>query len=228
MIAASGLLPSNVAAPAWIEEGLASYFERPFGAVYGGGGLPSWSNLIGYKYQKSQGMGKGRDILLNVITDRYFRLAEDVSTDIDEPRDKLPEKVRDAWERARATSWALVYYLVKEQKMDRLLSYASEVADMPRDLDLDLRTLEGTFAKAFGLGDGKNALKLDQGRFEAFADNWSEFMNAVNLELPEVQRVSMEFRQSLSSQQGPPRKDGPQPGKLPPGKGPPPPPPPGR
>jgi hypothetical protein len=140
--------------------------------VYGAGGLPSWSNLVAFKHYKP-GLGKGRDVLLNVLNDRYFQMARHDSFELEEGREK-PEKAHDDWERARATSWALVYYLDRQQKMDRLLSYANELAQMPRDLELDQGALEGSFAKAFSLGDSKNARKLDPARAQEFADNWMD------------------------------------------------------
>jgi hypothetical protein len=196
LLAATGLLPSNVAVPEWIEEGLAAYFERPFGAVYGAGGLPSWSNLASFQHHKA-GLGKGRDILLNVLTDRYFRMARNASADLEEGRVKA-ERTFEHWERARATSWALVYYLHKEQKMDRLFSYANELAQMPRDLELNQYALERSFAKAFRLGDGKDVMQLDRSRLQTFADGWLEFMKTVELELPAQEVESMKTRQAKS------------------------------
>jgi hypothetical protein len=197
LLAATGLLPHNVAVPEWIQEGVAAYFERPFGAVYGAGGLPSWSNLVAFKHYKP-GLGKSRDILLNVLNDRYFQIARHDSEGLEEGREK-PEKTHEDWERARATSWALVYYLDKQQKMDRLFSYANELAQMPRDLELDQGALEGSFAKAFSLGDGKNARNLDRARLQDFADNWLEYMKTVSLELPGEEVESLKTRKANSS-----------------------------
>ncbi len=221
LLAASGVLPQNVVAPEWILEGLAAYFERPLGAVYGNGGLPSWSNLVSFKFHNlsPRTLGKGRDILIDTISDRYFHIAREASFDLDEPRDKFPEKVRDDWERARATSWALVYYLARDKKMDRLFRYAKEVGQMPRDLELNRQALEGSFAKAFALSDAKDALRLDADRLQLFADTWLEFMSRLNLELPDVETTSLQYRVDMATVVPP--KGGP----APKGKGPPPPPP---
>jgi hypothetical protein len=220
LLTASGVLPHNVAAPEWVLEGLASYFERPFGAVYGSGGLPSWSNFVPFKfhYTVSRTLGKGRDVLTSTISDRYFQIAREASLDLTEPRDKLPENVRDDWERARATSWALVYYLAKEQKMDRLFKYAAELSQMPRDLELNRQALEASFAKAFGLSDSKDALKLDATRLQVFADEWLEFMSKTHLEFLELEINGMKERTDGFTFT--PQKSGP----APKGKGPPPPP----
>jgi hypothetical protein len=199
LLAASGVLPRNVAAPEWIQEGIAAYFERPFGAVYGRGGLPSWSNLIAYKYHKARNLGNSGNILRQVITDRYFQIARRSSSDQDSFVSAMPahlrhEKEREDWERARATSWALVYYLVKERKADGLLRYMREIRQMPRDLELDARTLEGAFAKAFNLGDVKSPQKLDPAKFQKFADDWISDMEGVSLELSAVEIDSMKTR----------------------------------
>ncbi len=223
LLAASGLLPRQVAAPEWIQEGLAGYFERPFGAVYGSGGLPSWSNLIAFQHYLGHTPGKAREVLSNVISDRYFDMARDAAAESDPGNDKTAYKENADWERARATSWALVYYLISEQKLNQLLSYAGEIAQMPRDLELDDRALDACFAKAFGLADAHAPLKLDGSRVQDFADRWSEFMRRVNLEVPEVQNWYREVfnqRHGLGSQKNAPPPDAPR------GNGPPPPPPP--
>lgn len=221
LLAASGMLPRNVVAPEWLQEGLAAYFERPLGAVYGAGGLPSWSNLVAFKYHKDHGLGQGRDILQNVITDRYFQIARQASASGDET--KMSAKARADWERARATSWAFVYYLANQHKMDRLVSYANEIAQLPRDVELDQWALESAFAKAFGLGQAKNELVLDRSRLQAEADEWMNYITAVNLELPSVQLHSEKTRKA--NEDAKTRKPSAAP-KTPEGKAPPPPPPP--
>jgi hypothetical protein len=226
LLAASGLLPRQVAAPEWIQEGLASYFERPFGAVYGFGGLPSWSNLVAFKYNLDHGLGKGRDILNNVITDHYFEMARDIAADYDPNNEKAADKEQVDWQRARATSWALVYYLINKGDMDKLLNYANEIAQMPRDLDLDERALEACFATAFGLSDANDRLNLNASLVQSFADTWIEFMRRVVLEVREVEISSMAElgrRNGTESKKDGPAPNGPR-GTAPPPLPPPPPP----
>jgi hypothetical protein len=92
-----------------------------------------------------------------------------------------------------------VYYLDKQQKMDRLFSYAHDISQMPRDLELEEGVLEASFAKAFGLAEAKNAMKLDPGRLQGFADNWLEYMKTVFLELPGEEVESTKTRQANAS-----------------------------
>ena len=222
LLAASGLLPRQIAAPEWLQEGLAGYFERPLGAVYGFGGLPSWSNLVAFKYYQAHGLGKGRSVLTNVITDRYFTMARAADVEGDPNSEKAADKDRADWERARATSWALVYYLIEQNKLDQLLQYTSEIARLPRDLPLRERTLAACFAQAFDLADRNDGRKLDVRKLQAFADSWIEFMQGVNLELTQVQDSS---REALDLRHGTgPKKNGPS-TKGPPRGNPPPPPP---
>lgn len=225
LLAASGLLPRQVAAPEWIQEGLAGYFERPLGAVYGFGGLPSWSNLVAFKYHQDHGLGKGREILTNVISDRYFAVARDADLEGDPSSDKAADKDRSDWERARATSWALVYYLIEQNKMDRLLKYINVIAQMPRDLELDAHALEACFAQAFDLADRNDPLMLDATKLQAFADTWIEFMQGINLELTQVQdssREALDLRHGTGAKKSGPTSKGPSSNAPPP---PPPPPP---
>ncbi len=173
---------------------------------------------------------KSRDVLYDVLTDRYFKEARDLS--VDAADGEAADKAHEAWERARATAWALIYYLVKEQKFDEVLRYTNELALLPRDLDLNERVLEACFAKAFGLGAAKSGLQLDPAALQSFADKWFEAMKLVDLEVVEVEqrfhdRTKLNQPQNgpLTKFKGPPRKGPPR--KGPPGRGVPPPPPPG-
>jgi hypothetical protein len=201
LLAATGLLPRNVAAPEWVQDGLASYFETPLGAVYGSGGLPSWSNLVPFKHHKSKSSGKAREVLMNVLSDHYFQVARAGSAE-EEPGEPS-EKVQEDWERARATAWSFVYYLNREQKMDRLFRFIDELGQMPRDLELEPRVLEACFAKAFALGSLKNALKADPAKLQELGDSWFAGMETESLELPEVEKEARRPHAPAPKKSGP-------------------------
>ncbi len=201
LLAATGLLPGNVEVPEWVLSGLASYFEIPYGAVYGRGGLPSWSNLVAFKHHRKN-LGTNREILFNVLSDHYFQVARRSSSALVESgdNDRLGDIVKNDWERARSTAWALVYHLIRNNKFNTLIRYSQELSDLPRDLDLERRVLEACFAKAFDLGDPKSSLRLHAGRLQGFADAWFAGMDGMNLELLQVEQDALMLRRLLASQ----------------------------
>jgi hypothetical protein len=192
----SGLFPRHVQVPEWVLAGLASYFETPVGAVYHGVGLPSWSHLIALKHYRDAGkFAKAPEVLFNVLTDRYFETAER-STNIwqaNKESEQLAEAAHEDGEIARCTAWALVYYLAQNRKLGNLLRYGQELNQMPRDLDLDEKALQGCFARAFDLTDAKDG-RLDPAKLQYFADAWFSEMQSVNLELAEVEQLYMDLR----------------------------------
>ena len=76
LTAAAGLLPRTVAAPEWVQFGMASFFETPHRALWSGTGALSWLHLHKFKtLAKDKKTGRAEDVLLGVITDDYFRKA---------------------------------------------------------------------------------------------------------------------------------------------------------
>jgi hypothetical protein len=189
LLFATGLLPRNVEVPEWIQYGLASFFETPEGAFYGGVGLPSWSNLIDFKYhRKKSKLGSAKDVLLNLVSDRYFLQARESAHRLDANRyrsENLANKAKDDQEIARSTAWALVYFLAKEGKLNTLLRYSAELDRLPRDLELSPNVLRSCFSRAFGLPDS---------RLQEIGNEWFTAMENTVLEIPEWERDFLNFR----------------------------------
>src|SRR5262249_16254188 len=156
LLAATGLLPRNVDVPDWLQYGLAGYFETPYGAPYPAGGLASWSNLVAFKFYRPK-LSSSREVLYNVLSDHYFHQAARSAAEAERHKEneKLAIKADEDWEKARCTAWALVYYLIQNKKFNNLLDYRRDIANLPRDLDLDAKKLEACFARAFGMSDPK-------------------------------------------------------------------------
>jgi len=189
LLFATGLLPRNVEVPEWIQYGLASFFETPPGAFYPGVGLPSWSNLIDFKYhrQKSK-LGSAKDVLLDLVSDRYFLRARESARRLDASRfrpEHLANQAKDDQEIARSTAWALVYYLAKEGKLQALLEYSQELDRLPRDLELSPRVLRACFSRA---------LRLPDNRLQEIANDWFAAMENTVLEIQEWERDFLHFR----------------------------------
>jgi hypothetical protein len=199
LLFASGLLPRHVHTPEWIAEGLASYFETPVGAPYRSVGLPSWSNLVAFKYLRiTKKLDRPADALAGVVTDQYYRNSRRLLGQIIDGSDvdgKLSDRLREEMDLANSTAWAFAYYLVERRRQPQLLlRYCQELSAMPRDLDLDDRALEACFAKVFDMAQPNNPLLVDRAKFSALADAWFAEIAGVSLEIPEVQTEYLDVR----------------------------------
>jgi hypothetical protein len=179
LLFATGLLPRNVDVPEWVQYGLSSFFETPQGAFYPGVGLPSWSNLVNFKYHRRKNhLGSPKDTLLQVISDAYFHRARESASLFADNRDneQMEETAKEDEEIARATAWGLVYHLAREDKLNLLIRYSQELDRLPRDLELGKRVLQGCFTRAFDL--------REPSRFQGWADSWFSEMENYALEIP--------------------------------------------
>ncbi len=205
LLFASGLLPRQVHTPEWIAQGLASYFETPKGALHRGVGLPSWSNLVAFKYLRvMKKFDRPVDVLTSVLTDRYYRSAQRYFGDLsdDSEKEKLNDHIQEEMDLANSTAWAFTYFLIERRRQPQLLfRYCQELNSLPRDLDLDERALEACFAKVFDLADPSNPSRIDTAKLTTLADAWFAEMAGVSLENPELQNEYLEVRK-LSAKKG--------------------------
>src|SRR5207249_4169216 len=189
LLTATGLLPRTLASPDWIHEGLASFLETPHRSFYPSVGLPSWTNLVQFKFlRKTKKLDKAENVLMQVVTNGYHRKAQRSSELLTAHKEKqevaLAKKAEEDTAMARATSWALVYYLAKTKKLDVLLRYCQELNSLPRDLEFDERALQACFERAFQL--------RDPAAVQAFATDWFNEMENVYLEIPDVERQAID------------------------------------
>ena len=175
LIAALGLLPRSVEAPQWIDFGMASFFDTPKGSYWSGTGAPNVTYLVNFKlWEHNKRLEKNpTEALKSVVTDRYFHKIKESKTK------------ENAEAKARTMTWALVYYLANK-KRDGLLRYYQELANQPRDLDLDEDVLLGCFGRAFGLMDPKKPDVVDENALNNFAQAWYTFIKNTPLEIDEL------------------------------------------
>ncbi|MCS7045722.1 MAG: DUF1570 domain-containing protein [Gemmataceae bacterium] len=191
LLFASGLLPRMVHVPEWIQTGLASYFDTPYGALFSGVGLPSWSHLIAFNYYRKdkERLGVSFEALMRTISDRYFRdlrMAEDDQRQVANNKEKQDDKgdaAKVQREVAQSSAWALTYYLLYNKKLPQLMRYLDEIAHLPRDLEIDDKVLQSCFGRAFDLMDRSNPRQLDLDRVRLFARDWYSFMDGVHLKV---------------------------------------------
>lgn len=222
LVAASGLIPYNVAAPEWVQVGLGAFFETPKGAYWPGTGAPHWRHVVDFRVARdTKKLERSDEELRRVITDTYFRQAK-------ESRDPL------ALRKAQTMAWALTYFLTQQNQLDGLYRFLDEIASLPRDLEYDGNVYLGCFARAFDLADATTADGVHVLRFRNFAREWFNFMNGVQLEVSDpydVARKTEEYRLKKEAEakkaaaaanqfgigQGQPGAFGPGPGAIQPG-----------
>ncbi len=196
LLTASGAFPRNVPVPDWMLEGLAGFFETPAEALYPTIGQPSWTHFISFKHMCMNQKKEPAEVLYNVVTDRYFQNARKLSADLlENPRNnELRNAEREAWELARCTSWAFVYYLAQNGKLDKLFTYGKELDKLPRDLDLSEGITQRCFAKAFEMTDPKDPRRIAPLPLANEAATWFRLMQEATLSIADVQNYLMEER----------------------------------
>ncbi len=207
LIAALGLLPRSVEAPQWIDFGMASFFETPKGSYWWGAGAPNMTYLVNFKlwdYNKKLEKNAA-EALKSVVTDRYFHRIKD------------SKNKENAEAKARTMTWSLVYFLA-HKKRDGLLRYYEELANQPRDLDLDEDVLMGCFARAFGLVDAKNPNEVDANGLNNLAASWYKFIRDTPLEIEEAYKEAVKANKKRPAVLQSPSSVRPPPG-APPGGG---------
>jgi len=111
----TGLMPRKKLGLRWAQEGLASYFETPAGAGWGGIGAVNASRLKGYRRVTSD-PERGR--LELVVSDALFDLAADTG------------QLGDAYGQA----WALTHFLM-ENHFEKLVDYYRRCSELQGDDD---------------------------------------------------------------------------------------------
>ena len=178
----SDLLSRNVPTAEWLRHGLASFFETPQRTFFDCTALPSWTNLVSFRYFRKTGQLPDDDsaaVLLNTITDQYFSKARatfktlPAERKMDTPEEK---RARQQLELAQATSWALTYFLMNND-LDGVFAYLEELRQLPRDVEFDAPVLAGCFARAFKIeADPDNPLQLKMPDVQKRADQWFAYL----------------------------------------------------
>ncbi len=133
----TGVLPRGKIGARWAHEGLASYFETPAGAGWGGIGAVNQTRLADYRVVARD---PNRSRLELIVSDQLFYTARDLGEAVE----------------AYGQAWALTYFLM-ETRFEKLLEYyrmCSEFEDEApptkrvqvfSEVFGDLRSLEGEF-----------------------------------------------------------------------------------
>jgi hypothetical protein len=191
LLFASGLLPTKVAVPEWIQSGMGGFFETPLQSPWGGPGAASPYWLPRFREYRKGKLGRTPyDTLVQVVTDGYFR-------------HRAPgEKASAALRKARAASWALTYFLAHKE-LAGLQRYFKELAKMPRDIELDKDVLLACFARAFDcVGADK---KVDVAKLRSLATRWDNYIRLAPLEAATIHRSIRNAYAEMSRRPAAPR-----------------------
>jgi hypothetical protein len=128
----AGLMPRNKLGLRWAQEGLASYFETPAGAGWGGIGAVNRHRLRGYRTVSSDPKRVSLEIL---ISDALFDGAADQNQAVD----------------AYGQAWALTHFLM-ETHFEKLVDYYRRTSEIQGDDDGKImrKELVQVFEDVFG------------------------------------------------------------------------------
>ena len=124
----SGVLPRGKIGARWAHEGLASYFETPAGAGWGGIGAVNQTRLADYRVISRD---PNRNSLRLIVSDSLFYSARDVGQAVE----------------AYGQAWALTYFLM-ETRFEKLIGYYQKCSQFEDDLAPESRTK--VFIEVFG------------------------------------------------------------------------------
>jgi len=124
----TGVLPRGKIGARWAHEGLASYFETPAGAGWGGIGAVNQTRLADYRIIARD---PRRSRLELIISDQLFYTATDMGEAVE----------------AYGQAWALTYFLM-ETRFDKLIDYYAKCSGF-EDEEPTARRVQ-TFSEVFG------------------------------------------------------------------------------
>ncbi len=217
---ATGLVPRGVTAPEWIQYGWGTFFQVPNQAMPGIA-RPNWVQLAHYRFLEENKVineANCKDVLLNVVSDRYFRQAlrsaEQVaylhaelkklkSSDSDRQAEltrrlkKVQAQNTKDLRVARSMSWALTYFLARK-KLDVLLRYRDELNRLPRELEFGAEALEQCFTRAMQGGSAAN-----------LAREWYQYMGGADVvaDLPNFNSLLLDDLRAEGRPPAPKKKD---------------------
>ncbi|MEX2174081.1 MAG: DUF1570 domain-containing protein [Pirellulaceae bacterium] len=127
----TGLLPRYVQVPSWVHEGLATYFETPNGASWGGVGAVNSSRLEFYRVLAPDREHSNLDF---IVGDQIFDYAATHTGKV----------------HGYAQAWALTHFLM-EKHFEKFMSFYRRLGEMPPDLRLSADAVNALFDESLGI-----------------------------------------------------------------------------
>lgn len=121
----TGLLPRHVLIPSWVHEGLATYFETPNGANWGGVGAVNTDRLEWYRLLEPDRRHSNLDF---IVGDQIFDFAA----------------THEGKVAGYGQAWALTHFLL-EKHFDGCMAFYRRVGEMPPDAHLSADVINQLF-----------------------------------------------------------------------------------
>jgi hypothetical protein len=125
----TGLFPRNVLVPAWVHEGLATYFESPGDAGWSGIGAVNERRLNWYRAYEAD---RAHSNINFVVGNQVFDLAQSDGARL----------------YAYAQSWALTHFLL-ETRLEKTVTFYRRLGELPPDEVLSSDVLNALFDEVF-------------------------------------------------------------------------------
>jgi hypothetical protein len=124
----TGLLPRHVRIPSWVHEGLATYFETPDGAKWGGIGAVNKDRLMNYRHLEHDREHSNLDF---IVGDQIFDYARSLGAKL----------------YGYGQAWALTHFLM-EKHFDKLMAFYRRLGELPPDTFLSQEVVNQIFDDA--------------------------------------------------------------------------------
>ena len=121
----TGLLPRHVLAPTWVHEGLATYFETPDGANWGGIGAVNSSRLEWYRMLEPDREHSSIDF---IVGDQIFDYAASHEGKV----------------AGYGQAWALTHFLM-DSHFDKFMNFYRRLGEMPPDIHMSSELVNQLF-----------------------------------------------------------------------------------
>ena len=129
----TGLLPRHVEIPAWIHEGLATYFEAPEDATWSGVGAVNSDRLRRYRQLAEDNEHSHIDF---IVGDQVFDFAKSLGATL----------------HGYAQAWALTHFLIEEH-FAGYTAFCRRLGEMPPDTRISSEVLQRVFSSCFAETD---------------------------------------------------------------------------
>jgi hypothetical protein len=128
----TGLLPRHVRIPSWVHEGLATYFETPDGATWGGIGAVNEQRLMMYRALARDAEHSNIGF---IVGDQIFDYARSLGAQL----------------HGYGQAWALTHFLM-EKHFDKFLAFYRRLGELPPDTFLSAEIINHLFDESLGMG----------------------------------------------------------------------------
>jgi hypothetical protein len=127
----TGLLPRHVRIPSWVHEGLATYFEAPHGAAWGGIGAVNEQRLAMYR---ALARDREHSNIGFIVGDQIFDYARSLGGQL----------------HGYGQAWALTHFLM-EKHFEKFLTFYRRLGELPPDTFLSADIVNQLFDESLGV-----------------------------------------------------------------------------